>query len=339
MSNIETVSLASTSPNSTFHTGLSVAASLYSNVTLFLKGDLGAGKTTFVQGLGAGLGISDPIVSPTFALENRYGEKLLHMDLFRIDPKEARRLLEASDDFPGVRAVEWSERAMTQDAMRVPLRSPDAEQREAEGGLEGSRSAPHIIVSLTDPSPTTRTIDMTFADLPLPDTKTIEQWRNDVKLPPHIRLHCDAVAAFAKKCAETLITRGIVARPHAVYIGALLHDLLRFVDFLNVEDRKMHPEWVAIAEKYQTTHEETCARFVAERGYPELGLIIRPHGLRTLDEEGAIHTIEQKILFYADKRVMGDKVVSLKERFDDFVVRYGKGTESEEAKRWRRKMQ
>jgi hypothetical protein len=59
------------------------------------------------------------------------------------------------------------------------------------------------------------------------------------------------------------------------------------------------------------------------------------HGLHSLDEPGAIHTTEQKLLFYADKRIKFAEVVSLDERFDDFALRYGKGSESERAKRWR----
>ncbi len=324
MSNIETVSVASLSPKSTFNTGYSLAASLYQtcqaepgrSLTIFLRGDLGTGKTTFVQGLGLGLGVSEPIVSPTYALENRYGETLLHMDLFRIDPKEARTLLNASEDFPGVRVIEWSERL------------------EATEGTEGS-----INITLTDLSLTTRTIEITFADLPLPDRKTIEEWRNEVRLPDHIRKHCDAVGTFAEHCAEEFLRRGIIARPQALKAAGHLHDLLRFIDFLNVEDRSRHPEWVALAKQYPYTHEEACARFVTERRYPGLGMIISPHGLRTMDHPEDLRTIEQKLLFYGDKRVMGDRVVSLEERFKDFVERYGNGVESEEAKRWSLKTQ
>ncbi len=85
---------------------------------LFLKGDLGAGKTTLIQGLGAGLGITDAIVSPTFALLHEYPEgriPLYHFDLYRLSPTEAHDLhpehywlgLEAP---LGITAVEWSQR-------------------------------------------------------------------------------------------------------------------------------------------------------------------------------------------------------------------------------------
>ena len=64
---------------------------------LLLKGDLGAGKTTLVQGIGigGGLGITDAIVSPTFTLINEYPEgrlPLYHLDLYRLEPAEVRSL-------------------------------------------------------------------------------------------------------------------------------------------------------------------------------------------------------------------------------------------------------
>lgn len=356
MSNIETVSVASLSPKSTFNTGFSLVASLYpgasiaestlrsagsvtcaTHLTIFLQGDLGSGKTTFVQGLGKGLGVDTPIVSPTYALENRYDEKLLHMDLFRIEPKEARKMLEMTEDFPGVRVIEWSER------LEVTEGTDGTEGAEVENKnssvpfAPSVPSAPSISISLTDLSPTTRNISITFADISWPDQRTIEAWRNEVKLPDHIRKHCDAVGAFAKTCAEELLRRGIVARPQALEAAGKLHDLLRFIDFQNVLDRSLHPEWVALAEKYQSSHEEACSLFLEEHGFGALAEIIRPHGLRSVDAQVPFRTIEQKLLFYADKRVMGDRVVSLDERFTDFIERYGKGVESEVAKRWRLK--
>jgi tRNA threonylcarbamoyladenosine biosynthesis protein TsaE len=85
---------------------------------ILLEGDLGSGKTTLVQGIGEGLGITDPIVSPTFTLINEYPEgrlPLYHLDLYRLQPQEVVALnLESyweGIEFPlGIVAIEWAQR-------------------------------------------------------------------------------------------------------------------------------------------------------------------------------------------------------------------------------------
>jgi tRNA threonylcarbamoyladenosine biosynthesis protein TsaE len=89
---------------------------------LLLKGDLGAGKTCLVQGLAEGLGIEEPITSPTFALAQHYSgiadgaaTALVHLDLYRLDqPTAADELLAQEEEQAvasgGLLAVEWPER-------------------------------------------------------------------------------------------------------------------------------------------------------------------------------------------------------------------------------------
>lgn len=85
---------------------------------ILLEGDLGAGKTTLVQGIGEGLGITDSIVSPTFTLINEYLEgrlPLYHLDLYRLEPEEVTALnlesyWEGVEFELGIVAIEWAER-------------------------------------------------------------------------------------------------------------------------------------------------------------------------------------------------------------------------------------
>ena len=84
---------------------------------VILKGPIGAGKTSFVQGIGQGLSINEPITSPTFALSHHYESgsmPLIHMDLYRIENSlSARELFLAEEEEletnNGLLIIEWPE--------------------------------------------------------------------------------------------------------------------------------------------------------------------------------------------------------------------------------------
>ncbi len=107
-----------------------------------LEGDLGAGKTTLVQGIGEGLGITDAIVSPTFTLINEYPEgriPLYHLDLYRLKPAEVEALnLESyweGFEFPlGIVAIEWAQRMpyLPSSYLRLLLTDSPPSGRQAE---------------------------------------------------------------------------------------------------------------------------------------------------------------------------------------------------------------
>jgi tRNA threonylcarbamoyladenosine biosynthesis protein TsaE len=102
----------------TLRLGIALGESLTPGSVILLEGDLGAGKTTLVQGIGKGLGITEPIVSPTFTLINEYTEgriPLYHLDLYRLEPQEVTTLnlesyWEGIEVTPGIVAIEWAER-------------------------------------------------------------------------------------------------------------------------------------------------------------------------------------------------------------------------------------
>ena len=92
-----------------------LAAELPPGAVLCLHGDLGAGKTCFVQGLAKALGVRRPVGSPTFTLINEYkGPKpLAHIDLYRIRGAGDAFGLGLDDylcHYPGIVAIEWAER-------------------------------------------------------------------------------------------------------------------------------------------------------------------------------------------------------------------------------------
>ncbi len=91
----------------------SFAETLKAGDTVCLYGGLGAGKTAFVQGLAEGLGIDEPVTSPTFTIVNEYYGRLplYHFDVYRIaDPDEMYEI--GYDEYvygDGVSVIEWSE--------------------------------------------------------------------------------------------------------------------------------------------------------------------------------------------------------------------------------------
>ncbi len=92
------------------------ARTLHGGEVVFLEGDLGSGKTTFVRGVAEALGFSDPVRSPSFTIVNRYViqhptiKQMLHVDLYRLkDVSELSALaLEEELERPGTVAfIEW----------------------------------------------------------------------------------------------------------------------------------------------------------------------------------------------------------------------------------------
>ncbi len=102
----------------TFDFGVSLGSSLSAGSVLLLEGDLGAGKTTLVQGIARGLGIDDFVLSPTFSIINEYLEgriPLYHLDLYRLNSAEVESMFlelywEGVEIIPGITAIEWPQR-------------------------------------------------------------------------------------------------------------------------------------------------------------------------------------------------------------------------------------
>lgn len=107
--------IISCSPEETRALAVTLAAELQSGTVLALHGELGSGKTCFVQGLARALGVRQPVTSPTFTIVNEYRGRcpLVHMDLYRIsDPQELLSIdFENYLDTEGITVIEWAERA------------------------------------------------------------------------------------------------------------------------------------------------------------------------------------------------------------------------------------
>ena len=104
----------SNSPTDTEHIAEQLASRLSGGEVIAFRGDLGMGKTCFVRGLSRGLGNTDLVTSPTFALMNEYhGGRLplYHFDMYRVSGWEDLYSTGYFDyaSSGGVLAVEWSE--------------------------------------------------------------------------------------------------------------------------------------------------------------------------------------------------------------------------------------
>ena len=112
------------SPQETEALGQKLGQILPAGTVIAYRGDLGAGKTAFTRGLARGLGIQDPVTSPTYTIVNEYlGGRipLFHFDMYRLH--SADDLFDIGwDDYlerQGICAVEWSENVA--EALEDPL--------------------------------------------------------------------------------------------------------------------------------------------------------------------------------------------------------------------------
>lgn len=107
-----------------------------------LSGDLGAGKTTFAQGIAAALGVVEQVSSPTFVLENIYAlegqrwERLVHIDAYRLEGAEELAPLgwdALVKDARNLIVLEWPEQvagAVPDTAITIRLKDAGAEARQ-----------------------------------------------------------------------------------------------------------------------------------------------------------------------------------------------------------------
>jgi len=110
-----TLEFFSRSPEQTRRVGMRLGGLLQIGDVVCLQGELGAGKTTLVQGLAQGWGTLDPVSSPTFIIVNIYRRpdkgQLYHMDAYRLDSAPEAAELDLDEMLAqGSLLVEWPER-------------------------------------------------------------------------------------------------------------------------------------------------------------------------------------------------------------------------------------
>ncbi len=142
------------SPEETKSIAASFAQALRGGEVVALEGELGAGKTTFVQGLAEALGASGPVRSPTFAIMNIYKtthgsiKEIVHLDLYRLERQAELESL-GLEDWLGksdtLAVVEWPAMIASEATVRVEMRQgPLSHERSIRiTPLRQPRGTPH----------------------------------------------------------------------------------------------------------------------------------------------------------------------------------------------------
>jgi putative nucleotidyltransferase with HDIG domain len=138
----------------------------------------------------------------------------------------------------------------------------------------------------------------------------------DMKMMDHIVVHSMQVCRVSMFVAEKLNSNRNRFDHDLIQAAALLHDITKTRSF-----------------KTEENHALTGGQFLAEQGYPEIGELVRQH-VRLDDYTDPVVLGEAEIINYADKRVLHDRVVSLEERLDYILEKYGKLPEHRERIRW-----
>ena len=164
----------------------------------------------------------------------------------------------------------------------------------------------------------------------LPTRKETFEILKRYHVPSHIIKHSVTSAKLAVFLAQRLNDNGVQVDINLVDRACLLHDILRICDFSSsdysrfeqpvTEDDKA--KWRRLKEKYSRLGHEYAAYKLLKAEYPLLALTIRKHKyMALLDEAEKPTTWEEKLVYYADKRVMHDKIVPLKERLEEAHTR------------------
>ena len=160
-------------------------------------------------------------------------------------------------------------------------------------------------------------------DCSLPTRKECLALLAEYHVPPHMVSHCRAVTKLAVFLAQRLNEKGAAIDVELLERAGLLHDMMRVFDFpeadYNLFEQNLPAEekakWQRLRAKYKAMTHEDAAYDVLKERYPALALTIKRHRyMAMLDEKDRPDSWEEKLLFYADMRVMHDKITPLKER-------------------------
>jgi len=140
----------------------------------------------------------------------------------------------------------------------------------------------------------------------IPDRKECLRLLKENHVPENILAHSIKVAEVALKYGRMINNRGGNVNLRLLEAGALLHDISKHESLNNPK----------------VDHGRAGAVFLRKLGYPEIADIVELHAMHTITNRESLNTWEKKLVFYADKRVTHDKIVSFKERMIYLIKTY-----------------
>ncbi len=163
--------------------------------------------------------------------------------------------------------------------------------------------------------------------------KEILKIYKDFNVPKHVIRHMKKVKEICEILADCFIKKGIKIDKKNLKYAALLHDVLRICDFRDFDPDKFDQKvtkydikkWKYLRSKYgKIGHVKAMEQILNKIGEKKLAILVKKHDFFEIDN---LHTWEEKIIFYADKRADGDKIVILEKRFKEGRKRNAKNKE------------
>ena len=145
-------------------------------------------------------------------------------------------------------------------------------------------------------------------------------------VPSNIVKHCLAVSKLAVFLAQKLKDKGLRVNVKLVDRACLLHDIVRSCDFKELDYSRFEEtiseedksKWNQIRQRYRNLGHEDAAYEILKEKYPTLALTVKKHRyMAMLNEDERPTSWEEKLVYYADMRIMHDKIVLLKDRLED----------------------
>lgn len=300
---------------------------------LFLRGDVGAGKTTFTRYFSEFLG-SDSATSPTFSLlekrEISENITIFHGDFYRA---EHSRIEDVIDEYQELEAFENQK---FPEKKHIWILEWFPEQLISEFFSD----SPKIFLDFEHgKTQDYRKISLRFEN-PLSATlHDVQKFREYYKTPVHIQKHIEMVRKIAVCVGKKLQNQKIPVDLELIENSALLHDVVKYVDFPEYTEKEKQryeeeitPEkleiWKTTKQKFFTTdHGKAMSQILTTKTENFSGKffatarVVESHMTRRIFSDEPM-TWEEKCVHYADKRGLHDTFVTIQERLEDGKKRY-----------------